>query len=55
MTLNEVFGALIIILTVAAYIVDFATKGKYRSRKLALVLFVIGLVIGAIGVYLSWT
>jgi len=49
LTLNQwILVALIITITVTSFIVDIATKGKYRSRSLAVILLIIGVIAGLI-------
>jgi len=49
MTLGQwIFAALIVTITVISFIVDVATKGKYRSRSLAVILLIIGVIAGLI-------
>ena len=42
------FAALVITITVISFILDIVTKGRYRSRKLAVVIFTIGVILGLI-------
>ena len=44
----DLFPALIIILTIILFTLDFATKGKYRTKSVALIILVIGIIIGII-------
>lgn len=45
------FGAFVITITVVSFILDIATRGRYRSRKLAVVFFAIGVILGLIYVF----
>jgi hypothetical protein len=38
----------VVIGTMIMFILDFATKGKYRTRPVALIILVIGLILGLI-------
>lgn len=45
---QDVFGLLVTILTVLLFILDFATRGKYRTRSVALMTLAAGLILGII-------
>lgn len=45
------FAAFIITITVVSFILDIVTRGRYRSRKLAVVFFTIGVILGLIYVF----
>jgi len=42
----DLFPALIILLTIILFTMDFSTKGKYRTRSVALIILAIGIIIG---------
>jgi len=42
------FATLIITITVVSFILDIVTRGRYRSRKLAVAIFTIGVILGLI-------
>ena len=48
MTKMDLFPALLIIIIIILFIQDFKTNGKYRTRSLALITSVIGLILGII-------
>jgi len=45
---QDVFGLLVTILTILLFILDFATRGKYRTRSVALMTLAAGLILGII-------
>ena len=45
------FATLIITITVVSFILDIVTRGRYRSRRLAVVIFTIGVILGLIYVW----
>ena len=49
----DLFPLSIIVVTIILFYLDFATKGKYRTRPVALIIFVIGLILGLIYVLAS--
>ena len=53
MTKMDLFPASIIIITIMLFALDFATKGKYRTRPVALIILVIGIILGIIYVLAS--
>ena len=53
MTKMDMFPASIIIITIMLFALDFATKGKYRTRPVALIILVIGIILGIIYVLAS--
>ena len=44
----DLFPAVIIIIIIILFIQDFKTNGKYRTRPIALITLVIGIIIGII-------
>ena len=53
MTKMDLFPVSIIIVTIILFALDFATKGKYRTRPVALIILTIGILIGIIYVLAS--
>jgi hypothetical protein len=45
---QDFFGLLMTILTILLFILDFATRGKYRTRSMALITLAAGLILGII-------
>ena len=48
MTKMDLFPALVIIVTIILFILDYATKGKYRTRRVMLITLAVGLILGMI-------
>ena len=48
MTKMDLFPALVIIVTIIVFILDYATKGKYRTRSGVLITLAVGLILGMI-------
>jgi hypothetical protein len=48
MTKMDLFLASIIIITIILFALDFETKGKYRTRPVALIILAFGLLLGII-------
>ena len=49
----DLFPASIVIIIIILFALDFETKGKYRTRPVALRILVIGIIIGIIYVVAS--
>jgi len=49
----DMFPVSIIIVTIILFALDFATKGKYRTRPVALIILTIGIILGIIYVLAS--
>ena len=45
---QDVVGLLVTIFTIILFILDFATRGKYRTRPVALITLAVGLILGII-------
>ena len=44
----DLFPVSIIIITIILFYLDFATKGKYRTRPVALIILAVGIILGII-------
>ena len=44
----DMFPLSIIVVTIILFYLDFATKGKYRIRPVAVIILIIGIIIGII-------
>jgi len=47
-TKMDLFPALIIIVTIILFILDFTTKGKYRTRSGVLITLAVGVILGIV-------
>jgi len=45
---QDVAALLVTIFTIILFILDFATRGKYRTRPVALITLAVGLIVGII-------